>query len=200
MPKTTPEVILHKAAALLAAGNTILETAKQCGVDEKTIDRWKQQPNFLSALQKANEEMRTRVLTHGAALKEVRILAKRKRIRDIMRVMRKRAGKPECGGAAWDDTGLMVQRPKMIGSGEMAMLTTEFEWDTAGLQMISQLEREIAEEMGELRKPPTTPVKDEVLSETAMMLTEVYSSPEELAEFKAKFLQVVQRRQTTTSE
>jgi hypothetical protein len=60
------------------------------------------------------------------------------------------------------------------------------------------IERQIAEEMGEARTPPATPTREEALTETAVTLLEMYPSPEKLAEAKARFLQVRQRRITTT--
>jgi hypothetical protein len=199
MPGKKPDAVLHQVAALLATGHTIKSAAKIAGVDEKTIDRWKREPRFLTAQQQAVDELRTRVLTHGAALKEVRILAKRKRLRDLMRICRKRAGKPEMGAADWDSTGYMLQRIKGLGSGDNFSVITEFELDTALLGEISKLEREIAEEMGQLRKPPVTPTREESLSETAVTLIEMYPTPEELQEAKSRFLQVIQRRRQVTS-
>ena len=189
-----------KAAAMLAAGRTIVETAKAISVDEKSIDKWKKTPEFLSMIQEATEVLRNRILSHGAAVKEYRIRAKRRRLGQLLCIARARGGDSTRGGAEWDKTGFMVQRLKGVGSGDNFLLTTEFELDTGLLREISNLEREIAEEMGELKKPPTTRVKEESLSETAMLLVELFPSPDLLAEAKAKFLQVTQRRQQTTTE
>jgi hypothetical protein len=200
MPRKTPESALHQAAAYLASGKTIIETATLCGVDEKTIDRWKHEPRFLSALQKANDEARQHIVSHGAALKEHRILAMRRRLRDLYRIARTRAGRPDRGGAKWDKTGYVTRRDKMLGSGEFAQLTEEFELDTGLLAEIRNIEQAIAQEMGELKKPPATPVRREELSHTAVLLLEMFPTPEELADAKARFLGVVQEKQTVITE
>jgi|SRR5579859_1108588 len=53
----------HQAALLLASGSSIVDTAKQVGVNEKTVDDWKKKPAFKEALRQAEDDLYTEALT-----------------------------------------------------------------------------------------------------------------------------------------
>lgn len=58
----------QQAILLLAKGSTIVDAAKQVGIDEKTLDRWKKLPEFKEALHQAEDDLYSEVL---AELKKV---------------------------------------------------------------------------------------------------------------------------------
>jgi hypothetical protein len=198
MPTTRPAEQIDKAAALLATGHSISQTAAACGVAERTVLRWKREPKFLSAYQRAQDEQRHRIIGEGAAVKQFRIAALRRRRVQLLRIAAARAGNPARGGVEWDTSGFLIQKEVCVGGGQFGKFILEYRLDTALLCELRAIERQIAEEMGEARTPPATPPREEVLSETAVTLLEMYPSPEELAEAKARFLQVRQRRITPT--
>jgi transposase-like protein len=51
-----------QAALLLAKGATIVNAAKDLGISEKTLDRWKKLPTFKTALRQAEDELYSDVL------------------------------------------------------------------------------------------------------------------------------------------
>lgn len=53
----------QQAALLLAKGSTIVDAAKQVGVNEKTIDDWKKKPAFKDAMRHAEDELYSEALT-----------------------------------------------------------------------------------------------------------------------------------------
>ena len=126
-------------------------------VDEMTIDRWKQRADFQALLQEELRSIRDRIAPEGLAVKENRILAKRRRHLAIMKALRKRAGKPDLGGAAWDDSGFFTQRLASVGGGDNFTLTTEFQFDVPLVRELTELEDSIAREKGDHKVPIEIP-------------------------------------------
>src|ERR1700737_2288811 len=58
----------QQAILLLAKGSTIVDAAKEVGISEKTLDRWKTLPEFKAALRLAEDELYSEAL---AQLKQV---------------------------------------------------------------------------------------------------------------------------------
>jgi len=52
-----------QAALLLAKGSTIVDAAKELGISEKTLDRWKTLPEFKAALRQAEDDLYSDVLS-----------------------------------------------------------------------------------------------------------------------------------------
>ncbi len=52
----------QQAILLLAKGSTIVAAAKELGINEKTLDRWKTLPEFKAALRLAEDELYTEAL------------------------------------------------------------------------------------------------------------------------------------------
>ena len=144
-----PDELRYQAAALRAAGKKIVDIAKDCGVSEKTIDRWINEPEWQPRVDAELAIIRARIAQEGLALKENRILAKRRRHLAITKALKKRAGNPQLGGAEWDESGFFVQRQKMIGGGDSALMITEYELDTGALGELNELEDGIAREKGD---------------------------------------------------
>jgi transposase-like protein len=53
----------QQAILLLAKGSTIVDAAKDIGISEKTLDRWKKLPEFKAALRLAEDELYSEALT-----------------------------------------------------------------------------------------------------------------------------------------
>ena len=66
----------NEACAMMAAGMTINETAHKIGVDERTIYRWKNEPEFY-------RELNDLTLTTGLALKGERLRLTKRIVADI---------------------------------------------------------------------------------------------------------------------
>jgi hypothetical protein len=164
---------------------------ERCTFSEKTIDRWKHEPAFISMIDAAKAELRRRMMDEGAAAKELRILAKRRRIRALMRILRARAGNEDRGGVAWDSSGFMVRKERCIGSGENARFIVEYKLDQGILSQLSKLEREIAEEKGELGVMPQEPAQPKTVSKNALTLVQLFAGDvEALQNLRARVLEL----------
>ncbi|HLJ77858.1 MAG TPA: hypothetical protein VKT75_10630 [Acidobacteriaceae bacterium] len=141
-----------KAAALTAQGKSSTDCATAVGVCKKTILRWRQLPEFRVRAEEEHAELRKKIRTTGAAVKEVRIKAKKRRLAALYRILRKRAGNALAGGAEWDDTGFMVRREVCVGGGKYGTFTVEYELDKGMLDAILDVENSIADELGERHK------------------------------------------------
>jgi hypothetical protein len=170
------------AASLTAQGRSAQAIADELKVCRKTVERWRQVPQFRARVLDFQKAFYESIRQKGAAVMELRVQARQRRLAALYRIVRTRKGKEECGAAAWDDTGYMLRRDKMLGSGELATLTTEFELDTGILSAMFDLEEGIAVDMGQRRHKidVNTPEKPAILPaalELAKQLT-----PEEIQE------------------
>ena len=156
------------AATLTALGASAKRCAEKAGVCSKTVERWRKDPEFRVLVLSETTKIREEIRTTGAAVKETRLRGQKKRLAALYGICRKRGGNPECGGADWDGTGLMVQRVKWVGPSEGGSFETEYELDTGMLKAMLDLENAIAEEVGDrvkaalpwggrLSLPPTLP-------------------------------------------
>lgn len=168
-PALTPEQ--EEAALQTSEGRSAQKIADQLKVTRKTIERWRQLPPFVARVREHQEELFRSIRAKGVAVIELRVRARQRRLNALYSICKKRAANPKRGNAEWDDTGLVVRRDKMLGSGETAMLTTEFELDAAMLKAMYDLEEGIATDMGQRRhridvnvpdKPPMLPAAIEI--------------------------------------
>jgi len=178
-----------QAAVLTAHGKSAQTCADEVGCCRKTIERWRLLPEFRAQVLTELQDIRRKIRTTGAAVKEVRIKAIGKRLRALYKIAEKRAGKEEYGGAPWDDTGYMVRRDKMLGSGDMATLVTEYELDTGLLSQMLEHERAIARELGEERgivdRPEDQDRPQAIAASQTTVNIALYLGREKLQEIKA---------------
>ena len=169
----------EQAAELLAGGLSITKTAKRVEVDEKTIDRWKRQPEFRTRLEERLAAIRTEIRTGGLAVRENRIAAERRRHGQIMAFVRKRAGNPRLGGVEGDDSGFFIRREKSLHVGEQAYeRIEEIELDTAVTTELRELEQAIATEVGDWKTKVEHSGKIETVSQEALLLAELFEPAE----------------------
>ena len=171
------------AAHLVAEGRlSIPKIAAQCHVSEKTIDRWKKIPDFKTRVDEHLAAMRLRFRTEGFSVPENRIAAKRRRLCAIMGALRKRAGRPDRGGAEWDRSGYFVQRLRSINAGDgQFYVVTEYELDTGALAALNDLEREIAIETGTYKTKIEHSGKIDAPSPKVIVMAQVMTTTEILA-------------------
>ncbi len=142
----------NRAIALLALNQAATRIAKDLDIGRSTLYRWKELPEFRARLEEAFAETRRQIRTTGAAVKEVRIRAKKRRLNRFYNILAKRAGNPERGGAEWDETGFMVRREACIGGGQHGKYVVEYEFDKTIADAILDVENSIADELGERHK------------------------------------------------
>lgn len=169
----------EQAAELLANGVSIVKAAKRLEVDEKTVDRWKQVPEFRERLEARQRELLDLITKEGLAVREHRILAQRRRHAAIMKFVRKRANNPTLGGVADDDSGFFVRRDKTLHVGEQRYeKIEEIELDTAVTTELRELEEAIAVGTGEWKQKVEHSGKIETVSREALLLAELFEPAE----------------------
>ena len=114
----------------------------------------------------------------GLAIREHRILALRRRHREIMKLLRKRAGNPALGGVIGDPSGLFIGRERKVRLGKKVhKKTLDIEVDTRLLKELDKLEKAIAIETGQWKTDPNWPSEVEY-SERAIPLAQLFSPAE----------------------
>jgi hypothetical protein len=156
----------RELAAQLVADKqlTNFEIARRAGVSDSQLNRWKLAPEFASRVTEHVATFRASITTTGLALRENRIAAKKARAAALERVMRQRAevyggGEPQYNPVTGlplldkktnapivvpipgGDTGMVVRQPRTAG--------VQFSVDGVLLARLSELEEQIAIEMGE---------------------------------------------------
>ncbi len=140
----------ERAALLLAEGAlTQQQVADVVGVTRQTVSKWLQQPEYTKHIAGLQHAMYERMLQIGIANKEARIVGMVGRHRRMQDVIAERAAgtrEPVPGGRS----GLLVRQRKMIGSGDGSTIVTEYAFDSALAREMRELEKQIAQETGQL--------------------------------------------------
>ena len=124
-------------------------------------------------------------MREGLAIREHRILAYRRRHRDIMKFLRKRGGNPALGGVIGDPSGFFIGRERILRLGKKSYVKTlDIKLDTAIAKELSKIERAIAIETGQWKTNPNWPSKVEHY-ERAIPLADLFS-PAELDRARAR--------------
>jgi hypothetical protein len=123
------------------------EIAVKCGVTRQTLWNWRQVPEFQARVAERFEEIRAEIRRHGIAITERRVARVQDTWRRLQRVVDARA--IEYAGVPGGDTGLLVRKYKMLGSGPLAEKVEEYEVDTSLLAELRAHEKQAAEELGQ---------------------------------------------------
>ncbi len=123
--------------------------AAKVGVDRRQLARWKAHPDFAAKVQDLVTAMGERSLRFAVARRHRRVQAMNDRWRKMKQVLRERAAAPEMENVPGGKTGLLVRKVKCIGGGENAREVEEYEVDTGLLKEIRDLEKQVAQELGQ---------------------------------------------------
>ena len=136
------------AAALVAADALSDEDiGVKCGVSRQTLACWKKHPEFAGRVREHVEAFRASVRARGIAVLENRV---HRLNADWQRMQALRAARAtDLSGVPGGETGLLVRREKMIGSGVMAERVEEYEFDAALLRELRAHEEQAAKELGQ---------------------------------------------------
>jgi len=168
----------EQAAELLATGKSIAKVALLLECNDTTIDRWKQHPEFCDRIKERNRAILDAVRREGLAVREHRIMAKRRRHQGLMAFLRLRAGDPTMGGVTGDATGLMIRKEKVLRLGEgLNERIEEYCFDSKYDAALSRMETEIAIEVGDWKKDVVEIAKVEY-SDKAIALADLFSLEE----------------------
>ena len=145
--------LTQRTADLIASGVSQREAADKLGISRNTITAWRQHPEYKKLIEKSLKDLRHRILTTGAAVKENRIRARQQRLNAIIRGLTARGGDPKRGGVSWDESGLFVRQEKsLIGLRGKRKLIEEISLDTGTLAAMLALEEAIAIDKGDWKQ------------------------------------------------
>lgn len=140
-----------ETAALLLAEDSlsIPQIANQLHVNESTIDRWKQHPQFKARIEENVAAFRVRMLEYGLARKENRIAALSDLFRRQQLILTERGQSLEMQSVPGGTSGLVCTTWKQLGGGEDAQLVPEHTADTGLSREIRGTLEQVAVELGQ---------------------------------------------------
>jgi hypothetical protein len=138
-------------AALLVAQDDLADRAigAACGVTERTIERWKQHPEFAARVQEHRDLWREAIKARGIAERQNRVDALNDRWHRMRQVIEERAEDAATARVAGGSTGLIVRDVKGVGKGEDFQLIDIYSVDTGLLKELREHEKQAAQELGE---------------------------------------------------
>lgn len=140
-----------EAASLLAEDElTDVEIAARLGIGRGTLGRWKQSPVFGAKVAELAREMGERSARYAIARKTRRVLGLDDRRNRMLRVIEERSADPSMQAVPGGQTGLLVRTVKSIGGGDNAREVEEYAVDTALLKELREVEKQAAQELGQL--------------------------------------------------
>jgi len=139
-----------QAAALIAEGELSIDAiAKQLGISENTIDKWKKKPWFQAKVNSILAETERRILQRGVASRLRRVEAMNDRWRRMGQLIIERAQDPKMAEVPGGKTGTLVREIKSVGVGDNNVLVDEYVFDAALMRELRELERHAAQELGQ---------------------------------------------------
>lgn len=163
----------QKTAAALCAADELTDAgiAAQVGITERTIGRWKKDPRFLDAVNEHTARVQAAMLQLDIAKRHKRVAILDSLLTGSLQIIEERAAvyargesEPTDGGgdlaqdtdpdgepwvAPGASTGLLVRQVKIIGTGNNAMKTIEYQVDTGLVKQIESLMDKAASELGQ---------------------------------------------------
>lgn len=139
-----------QAAQLVAEGElTDGQIATAVGVVRQTIASWRRTPEFSERSEAISAEINAGLLKRAISHRERRVARQNDTWFRLQRLIAARAADPVMADVPGGSTGLMVARQKMLGSGDNAILVTEYEFDAAVAKELRDLEKQAATELGQ---------------------------------------------------
>lgn len=146
--KGTPKRLPPKAQAAQWVAEDILnddEIAAKVGISRTTLWRWKEKPEFKTAVQKIKDRFTDLCANNGLAKKEVRVNALRQRWVNIEDIKAERGASPEMANVPGGKTGMILKLYRQIGKESKEI----FEYDAALAKEQRLIEDQIAIELGQ---------------------------------------------------
>ncbi len=133
-----------RAAALLAEDElTDAEIAAEAGVTDRTLRRWKEQPEFLDAITEHTQRVQSAMLRLDIAKRHKRVKVLNDLHSKQLDLMEARA--QQYAGIPGGDTGLIVRQLKVTSEG----VVEEFVFDRALVSEIRAVQEQAASELGQ---------------------------------------------------
>lgn len=136
------------AAALVAADAlSNAEIAAQVNIGERTLQTWKQHPEFAARVAELVAAFAERARSSGLGRIDVRMAAYRDRHDRMNDLIAARAASSGKGVGA--ETGLLVRSSKIVSSGEGSYVVEEWTFDNQLMRELRELEKQAAQDAGD---------------------------------------------------
>lgn len=140
----------NKAAILVAEDRlTDTEIAQECGVAQRTLERWKQSEAFQARVSELVAAYRERILREGIADRVKRVKALDDRWRRMQQVIEERATDPQMAHVPGGTSGLLCHTIKGVGRGDDFQLIDLYAVDDGLLSEMRATEKQAAIEAGQ---------------------------------------------------
>lgn len=140
----------EKAALLVALDElTNNKIAEEADVTNKTLWQWKQKPEFQSRVDEHQKAIFERIRRHGLGTADNRVKHMQRRHELLNQITAERSASPEMEDVPGGKTGLLVHNVKSVGAGMSAERVDLYEVDAALLKEQRDIERQIAQELGQ---------------------------------------------------
>jgi hypothetical protein len=139
-----------EAAQLVAEGKLYdAEICSAVGIGTTTLWRWRKHPKFLARVdhhvKRINASLDRRAISHV----ERRVASLNARWLKLHEVIAARAIDPDHAKAPGGSTGLLAHSLKGLGSGENAVIVSQWELDTGLMAEIRAVEQQASKELGQ---------------------------------------------------
>lgn len=153
-------------AAMLVAQDTLTDKqiASECGIAERTLERWKLRSEFSARVQEHRDAFREQIRAEGIANRQNRVDALNDRWERMQRVLDARAD--ELADVPGGNTGILVRQAKLVKvyksdgdqededgetlySAKRDVMVYEYAVDTALLKEMRETEKQAAQDLGQ---------------------------------------------------
>jgi hypothetical protein len=150
MPHETHRKSYEEAALLVAQGElTLTVIAERVDISRQSLCEWRKEPEFRRICTAHREELRGEVRDFGLSQMHNRVKRLQDRARRIDQIVEERALSNEMQGVPGGTTGLLVHDVKGLGSGESAEVVHLYKLDTPLLAEVREIEKQVAQEVGD---------------------------------------------------
>lgn len=139
----------HKAATLLAEGNTAAKVAAAIGVDIRVIAYWRRHPDFSRQVKRIIDDAAIEATTIGIANIVSRVRAYDDLFQRYQKVLEERAENPDGDGAPGMTSGIMVKKERTITTRSSTTTEIEYQVDNATSAEMRALLKQAAQETGQ---------------------------------------------------
>jgi transposase-like protein len=149
--RASDHTLKKEEAALLVAQDALsdAEIAKKVGIARRTLAYWKNDAGFGDRVSELTTRIAGKLAMVSIAERVRRVAALDDRWRRLRRIIDARAADPAMRKVPGGSEGLMVCRPRVLGTGPKAKTVLEYEIDTGLLAELRGLEKQAAIEVGD---------------------------------------------------
>lgn len=142
---------LQTRAARLVADDVLTdqEIADTCGINKRTLERWKQLPSFAAAVVRFGDDLAAAELADGIADRQRRVSKLDRTLDALEQIVAERAADASMAPVPGGATGWLVRQYRMVGMGKAAQLVEEYTVDVGTSREMRALMEQAAKELGQ---------------------------------------------------